>query len=102
MRTLAALVRRFIDALRDLAPIVLVIAFFQIAVLQQPFPNLAGVAAGLICVVAGLALFIQGLELGLFPLGEAIATLSSTRAVRWPCWRSPSASGSPPRWRNRR
>ena len=72
-RSLDALVRRFAGALRDLAPIIIVIAFFQVAVLQQPFPNLAGVALGLVCVVAGLALFIQGLELGLFPLGEAIA-----------------------------
>ena len=72
-RTLDALVRRFAGALRDLAPIIIVIAFFQVAVLQQPFPNLAGVALGLVCVVAGLALFIQGLELGLFPLGETIA-----------------------------
>ncbi len=72
-KTLDALVRRFAGALRDLAPIIIVIAFFQIAVLQQPFPNLAGVAVGLVCVVAGLALFVQGLELGLFPLGEAIA-----------------------------
>ena len=72
-KSLNALVRRFTDALRDLAPIIIVIAFFQVAVLQQPFPNLAGVALGLVCVVAGLALFIQGLELGLFPLGEAIA-----------------------------
>ena len=72
-RNLDALARRFAGALRDLVPIIIVIAFFQIAVLQQPFPNLAGVAVGLVCVVAGLALFIQGLELGLFPLGEAIA-----------------------------
>ena len=72
-KSLNALVGRFAGALRDLAPIIIVIAFFQIAVLQQPFPNLAGVAVGLVCVVAGLALFIQGLELGLFPLGEAIA-----------------------------
>ena len=72
-RSLDALVRRFAGALRDLAPIIIVIAFFQVAVLQQPFPNLAGVALGRVCVVAGLALFIQGLELGLFPLGEAIA-----------------------------
>ena len=70
-RSLEALARRFAGALRDLAPIIVVIAFFQIAVLRQPFPNLAGVAVGLVCVVAGLALFIQGLELGLFPLGEA-------------------------------
>lgn len=73
VKGLIVLVRRFADALRDLAPIILVIAFFQVVVIQQPFPNLAGVALGLACVVAGLALFIQGLEQGLFPLGESIA-----------------------------
>ena len=72
-RTLAALARRMVGALKDLAPIVLVIAFFQIVVLQQPFPNLAGIAVGLLCVIVGLTLFIQGLESGLFPLGEALA-----------------------------
>ena len=72
-KTLAGLVRRVADALRDLAPIILVIAFFQIVVLQQPFPNLGGILVGLACVIAGLTLFIQGLESGLFPLGEAIA-----------------------------
>lgn len=71
--SVAVLLKRFAGALRDLAPIILVIAFFQIVVIRQPFPDLAGVALGLICVVLGLALFIQGLELGLFPLGEAIA-----------------------------
>ena len=73
MNILALVWRRASDALRDLAPIIAVIAFFQIVVLQQPFPNLAEVVVGLICVVAGLTLFIQGLESGLFPLGEAIA-----------------------------
>jgi len=60
-------------AARDLAPIVFVIAFFQTAVLQQPFPNLGAIALGLVCVVVGLALFVQGLEMALFPLGEAMA-----------------------------
>ena len=69
----AALSRRAVGALRDLAPIVGVIAFFQIVVLQQPFPNFGSVFVGLLCVVVGLTLFIQGLESGLFPLGEAIA-----------------------------
>ena len=72
-KALSVLVRRIADALRDLAPIIFVIAFFQIAVLQQPFPNLGGIVVGLLCVVVGLTLFIQGLESGLFPLGEAIA-----------------------------
>ncbi len=52
---------------------VAVIAFFQIAVLQQPFPDLERIVVGLVFVVVGLALFIQGLESGLFPLGEAMA-----------------------------
>ena len=72
-KALSVLVRRIADALRDLAPIILVIAFFQIVVLQQPFPNLGSILVGLLCVIAGLTLFIQGLESGLFPLGEAIA-----------------------------
>ena len=70
---LSMLGKRIFDALCDLAPIVAVVAFFQIVVLQQPFPDLADVAVGLVCVVVGLALFVQGLESGLFPLGEALA-----------------------------
>ena len=73
MNVLVLVWRRASGALRDLAPIIAVIAFFQVVVLQQPFPNLADVVVGLICVIAGLTLFIQGLESGLFPLGEAIA-----------------------------
>ena len=67
------ILRRLTGSVQDLAPIILVIAFFQIVVIQQPFPNLWNVVAGLVCVVVGLALFIQGLESGLFPIGEALA-----------------------------
>ena len=70
---LAGAARRILLSLRDLAPIIAVIAFFQIVVLQQPFPNLWGVMFGLLCVVGGLSLFMQGLEYGLFPLGETLA-----------------------------
>ncbi len=69
----AGALRSLLASLRDLAPIILVIAFFQIVVLQQPFPNFWGVMVGLLCVVGGLSLFIQGLEYGLFPLGESLA-----------------------------
>jgi hypothetical protein len=61
------------SSMRDLAPIVAVIAFFQIVVLQQPFPNLERTLGGLLCVVVGLTLFVRGLEMGLFPIGEAMA-----------------------------
>ncbi len=63
--------RLIVASLRDLAPIILVIAFFRIVVLDQPFPNLERIVTGLVAV--GLALFVQGLELGLFPLGDAMA-----------------------------
>jgi hypothetical protein len=66
-------VRAFAGSFRDLLPIILVIAFFQIAVLQQPFPDLERVLVGLVFVVVGLSLFVQGLETGLFPLGEDMA-----------------------------
>ncbi len=62
-----------VGSLRDLAPIVLVIGFFQVGVLQQPFPDFLGLVGGLLCVVAGLTFFIFGLEMGLFPIGEAMA-----------------------------
>jgi hypothetical protein len=74
MNTLARRLFRFVQAaVRDLAPLVCVIAFFQIVVLRQPFPHLAEVLTGCVFVVLGLTLFVRGLEMGLFPLGEAMA-----------------------------
>jgi len=70
---LASLFRLILGTLRDLGPIILVIAFFQLVVLQQPVPELGKIASGLVAVMLGLALFIQGLEMGLFPLGESMA-----------------------------
>ncbi len=72
-RLLSPVFRRAGGTIRDLAPIIVVIAFFQLAVLQQPFPNLGNVIVGLVCVCVGLGLFVQGLESGLFPLGEVLA-----------------------------
>ena len=69
---------------RDLAPIVLVIAFFQLAVLRQPFPGLGGALAGLAMVLLGLALFVRGLDIGLFPLGESMAYAFARRgSIGW-------------------
>ena len=67
------MLRSLFNNLKDLAPIIGVIGFFQLAVLQQPLPNLFGLLSGLLLVVVGLTLFIQGLQLGLFPLGESMA-----------------------------
>lgn len=69
----AAFLRQYLQSLRDLAPIVVVVAFFQIGVLQQPLPNLGEMLAGLVVVTLGLTFFINGLQMGVFPLGETMA-----------------------------
>jgi hypothetical protein len=73
MRLVKRLIASLSDSTRDLLPIVLVIAFFQLAVLQQPIPNLGSIVIGTLLVLLGLTLFIEGLNLGLFPLGEGMA-----------------------------
>lgn len=65
--------KHIIGSILDLLPIFVVIFIFQIFVLQQPIPNIADIAIGTIFVVLGLTLFIQGLEKGLFPIGENMA-----------------------------
>lgn len=57
----------------DLVPIIGVVAFFQLVVIQKPFPNLGEVLIGTLFVVIGLMLFIEGLTIGLFPIGESLA-----------------------------
>ena len=73
MAALRSFLLLVLGTLRDLLPIIGVVAFFQIVVIQEPFPNLGEILTGLVMVMLGLALFLQGLQMGLFPLGEAMA-----------------------------
>jgi hypothetical protein len=70
---LKKLLRAMLGSGRDLAPILLVVAFFQIVVLQQPIDDAYRLALGALFVVLGLTFFIVGLEQGLFPIGESMA-----------------------------
>ena len=70
---LFAFMRSMLSSLRDLAPIILVIGFFQLLVLQQPIDNIFSLLTGIVFVVMGLTFFIYGLEMGLFPIGEDMA-----------------------------
>lgn len=71
--TMPPFLRPLFDSVRDLLPIMLVIGFFQLVVLQQPLPNFGKLVVGVVFVVVGLTLFIRGLEMGLFPIGESMA-----------------------------
>lgn len=71
-------------SIRDLLPIILVIGFFQLVVLQQPLPDFGNILFGMLEVVLGLTLFIFGLEMGLFPLGETMANAFARKgSVGW-------------------
>ena len=73
MKSLQAILTSLLESLRDLLPIILVIGFFQLAVLQEPIPNFGEITLGIVFVVIGLTLFVQGLNMGLFPIGETMA-----------------------------
>ena len=68
---------RLLDAVAgtvlDVLPIAVILLAFQLGVLRQRIPHLRRVLAGFVYVVAGLALFLIGLEEALFPLGRTMA-----------------------------
>ena len=71
-------------SVRDLAPIVIVIGFFQYFILQQPLDNAFALVGGALLVLLGLTLFVYGLELALFPIGESLAyALARKGSVFW-------------------
>jgi hypothetical protein len=71
-------------SVRDLAPIVLVITFFQYFILQAPLANALDLVGGAMLVMLGLTLFVYGLELALFPIGESLAfDLARKGSVFW-------------------
>ncbi len=67
-------------ACADLLPIVVVIAFFQLVVIRQPLPNLGEMLFGAALVVIGLSMFVEGLEITLFPIGEGMAHALTRKA----------------------
>jgi hypothetical protein len=84
MKTLILqLLKSLTESIRDLLPIIAVIAFFQLLVLGQPLPNLVDLLWGTILVAIGLTLFVQGLKLGLFPIGETMAWDFAAKGSLW-------------------
>jgi len=68
----------------DLLPILVVVFVFQVLVIQQPLPDAGRLLSGTCLVLLGLTLFIQGLEQGLFPIGESMAhAFAKKGSVLW-------------------
>ncbi|MGI9416744.1 MAG: DUF1538 domain-containing protein [Geminicoccaceae bacterium] len=66
----------------DVAPILVILLFFQIVVLRRRPPHLKQIVLGFVYVLIGLSLFLVGLEKALFPLGEIMAQQLTADAMR--------------------
>ena len=77
----------FLDKIKEqvvaVAPISLFLLFFQVLVLRQPLTQAFEIALGLSVIVLGLVFFMEGLRLGLIPLGENIGSTLPRKAKMW-------------------
>ena len=67
----------------DIFPIIVVITFFQLAIIQKPFLQLNQTLFEILLVVMGLFIFILGLESALFPIGEKMANEVAIKGNPW-------------------
>lgn len=74
MLNIASFLKLLKESFRDLLPIILVIMFFQLAIIQTVPDNWLSTTIGLAIVGVGLAVFLLGLEVGIFPVGEGLAS----------------------------
>jgi hypothetical protein len=70
---LMGLLLELFGVIKDVTPILIVIFFFQYAIIKKQVPNLPKIIFGIVLVILGLYAFIVGLEMGLFPIGETMA-----------------------------
>jgi hypothetical protein len=83
-RYILVILKKLKAALIDLVPIIAVVVFFQSVVVRQPFPQIGEVIFGFGFVIIGLMLFVEGLEIGLFPIGETLAyALAKKGSLMW-------------------
>ncbi|GAB57622.1 DUF1538 domain-containing protein [Rheinheimera nanhaiensis] len=73
MLLLQQFLHQFLHALKNLLPIVAVVLFFQLAIFQTLPPEPLSIIIGLLIVAIGIALFLLGLDLSIFPVGKNLA-----------------------------
>lgn len=75
-----------ISTIGDVIPIAAIIFGFQFFVIRKPIHNLRKVLIGFAYVIIGLALFLQGLEQALFPIGKLMAEQLTDPAFIYAGW----------------
>lgn len=65
---------RLMEQIKAVVPLALYLALFQLLILDQLVDDSWLITGGLFAVIAGLMFFMEGLKLGLMPLGELIGS----------------------------
>ncbi|MDH3280840.1 MAG: DUF1538 domain-containing protein [Gammaproteobacteria bacterium] len=73
MELVTTLFGAILGTVKDVLPIAAIVVGFQIFVIRRPVANVRRLIIGFLYVIAGLGLFLAGLERSLFPLGELLA-----------------------------
>lgn len=73
----------FLSQIKSIWFIVFYLAFFQTVVLQLPLVYTLTISVGIFIVALGLMFFMEGLRLGLMPLGETIGAVLPRNAPLW-------------------
>lgn len=72
---------RIAEQIKAVSFIIFYLVVFQTLVLRVPIANALSIAGGIAMVVFGLAFFLEGLVLGLMPLGERVGVKLPTRVT---------------------
>lgn len=63
---------RIVEQLKAVVPLAAYLFLFQLLILRQPIASASTISLGLIAVIIGLAIFMEGLKTGLMPFGTII------------------------------
>ena len=63
---------RFMEQIKAVVPLAAYLVIFQVFVLNYPVQDSLYLLAGLLAVIIGLAVFMEGLKVGLMPFGTVI------------------------------
>lgn len=73
METLFNPLSLLLSTARDVLPVLALLVFFQLVVLRRPIARPGRIIFGFCLVLVGLACFLGGLDLALFPIGSTMA-----------------------------
>jgi Protein of unknown function (DUF1538) len=66
-------IRLLLATAKDVLPVLMFLVLFQLVVLRQPLPRPGRIIFGFGLVLVGMACFLGGLDLAIFPVGRAMA-----------------------------